>query len=471
MVMQSLHPRAAAIASCALLALVARSSGAELVDLAGAMARARSAAREVAAAEARHDAAEARVRVARSHRLPQLRLSETWIRTDSPSQAFGLQLEQERFSFPEFVAGDPNSPDAIEAATTRLELELPLFTGGEIATRIAQAGHAAEGAARASERTADAAALAAGSAWVRLAQAREQVALLERARDTVAAHVELARAHVEEGMLVRSELLRAEVELARAEDLVIGARGDARIAEAELSFRLAVPLGTAWKLGAVPPPPLFEDDPASWLATAETRADLAAANSRLAAGELEARAERAGRLPRVGLVARGDLVDDRPFGDHGDSTTVLAVAQLDLWNGGRRRAAIAAAEAEAAAGRAEVDQLAEGIRLEVEQALSAARVARARQATAAAALRAAEESLRIVEERFRSGVVRTIDVLDAATARREAETRELVARADAHLAALRLAFASGRPPETVVTSDGEPPAAPVAGTSPGGSQP
>lgn len=449
MVTQSLLLRRAGMALCTAMAVSAPARSEE-IDLAAALARGRSSAREVAAANARLDAAEQRVRVARSYRLPQLRLLETWVRTDSPAQVFALQLEQERFSFPDFVASDPNDPEAEEAATTRFELEVPLYTGGEITTRIDQAAHVAAGATAAGERAADGAALAAGAAWIGLAQAREQVTLLERARDTVAAHVELARAYTDEGMLVRSELLRAEVELAGAEDLLIAARGEASVAEAALSFRLAAPLGSSWELGAVPAPPPIDEELEPWLAAALERDDLAAARSLLAAGELEARAQRAGRFPRVGLVAHGDLVDDHPFGAHGDSTTVMAVAQLELWSGGRRRASIAAAVAEAAAGRAEVDLLGESVALEVEHALTAARVARARQATTAAALASAAESLRIVEERFRAGVVRTIDVLDAATVRREAETRELVARAEATLAALRLAFAAGRAPETAL---------------------
>ena len=66
------------------------------------------------------------------------------------------------------------------------------------------------------------------------------------------------------------------------------------------------------------------------------------------------------------------------------------------------------------------------------------------------ALAAAREAERITEERFKTGVVKMIDLLDAATARREAETRELVARADATAAALRLAVQAGRAPESVL---------------------
>ena len=58
--------------------------------------------------------------------------------------------------------------------------------------------------------------------------------------------------------------------------------------------------------------------------------------------------------------------------------------------------------------------------------------------------------MRIIEDRFRAGVIRSIDLLDAATARREAEMRELVARAEAWLTHLHLALAAGLEPESVL---------------------
>jgi outer membrane protein TolC len=132
----------------------------------------------------------------------------------------------------------------------------------------------------------------------------------------------------------------------------------------------------------------------------------------------------------------------------------MAMASVDLWNGGRHRAAVAAARAEAEAGRRDVERMERGIRLEVEQAWEELQTARARRHTAARSLEAAREAERILEERFRSGVAKTLDLLDAATARREAETRELVARAQTRLAAFRLAFKAGQPPEAALGAAG-----------------
>lgn len=422
------------------------------LSLAEALARGRTGGRGTVAAEARQRAAEAKSKLALSYRLPQLRLSEQWIRTDSPADAFGLLLNQERFSFSDFVAGDPNAPDSLSTAITRIEVEVPLWTGGEISTRIAQAHLAADAAAETTRRAGDQAAFDAAEAWIRLAQAREAVALFEKSRATVAAHVALARDYAAQGMLVRSDLLRAEVELARIDDLLTEARGNARIAEANLGFRLGEPLATSYVLAPLGDPPPLERERASWLAAADGRSDLASARTLLAAGELEAQALRGGLWPRIGLFARHDLVDDKPFGGHGDSTTIAAMATLDLFDGGGKRAAIAAAKAEAEAGRADVERFGEGVQLAARQAYEAAAVALERRATAAAALSAADEAVRIVEERFRAGVVKTTEVLDAATARREAEMRELVARADAWLAHIHLALVAGEPPESILSA-------------------
>jgi outer membrane protein TolC len=187
-----------------------------------------------------------------------------------------------------------------------------------------------------------------------------------------------------------------------------------------------------------------------WLNTAAARPDLASAQRMLAAGELEEKVKKAPLFPRLAFVARGELYGDKPFGSTGTSGSIMAVATWNVFAGGSDRAAALAAREEARAGREDLSRFADGVRLEVRQAYEEAQTARARHETALKALASAREVERITEERFRSGVVKMLDLLDATTARREAETRELVARADAHAATLRLAVKAGRRPESVL---------------------
>lgn len=423
---------------------------AQPLSLAEAMAEARAGGKEVRAAQARYQASEAGVQQAKGFRLPRVSVSEVWSSTDSPAEAFALRLNQRRFSMADFMSADPNRPDRLTTGLSRVELSLPLYAGGELRARIEQAEAAAEAARLRGERTGDLAAFGAGEAYVRLVQAREFRILLEKSRDTVAAHAALAREYAGQGMVVASELLRAEVELARLEDMVLEATGRERVAEANLAFQLGRDQSAVVATANLPEVDGVETDLEWWLAAAVARRDVAAADAMIRAAKLEESALRGAMRPRVGLVARGELVDDRPFGSRGESTTVMAVASLDLYTGGSHRAAVAAARWQAEAGRIEVERMKEGIGLEVREAHATVIAAQARAATARRAVAAARENERIVTERFRAGVVKMLDVLDASTTAREAETRELVARADALASRLRLALAAGIPPETAL---------------------
>ncbi|MGA7993110.1 MAG: TolC family protein, partial [Thermoanaerobaculia bacterium] len=406
-------------------------------------------------ARARRRAAEARASQARAFRLPSLNLTALFMRTNNPAEAFALKLNQGVFSFPEFVASNPNDAAPLNTGITRAEIVLPLFTGGELSGRIDQAKLAADSASETSTWVADNAALAGAEAYVMVAQAEEYAALLHKSFDTVAAHVKLAGDYVKQGILVRSELLRAEVELARMEDLVTEADGRVRIANAYLAFRLGAAAGSSWTLAALPDPRPVATPLDAWLATAAGRSDLGSAQKLLAAGELEEKVKRAPLWPKLALVAKGELYGDKPFGSTGTSGSIMAALTWNVFQGGADRAAAIAAREDARAGREDVARFSEGVRLEVRQAYEEAKTAEARHATAKKALEAAREAERITNDRFRAGVVKTLDLLDATTARREAETRELVTRADAHTGALRLAVKAGRRPESVLNGGTE----------------
>ena len=436
------------VLSGALLAPAAYAS--EPLTLDGAMARARERSREATAAGARKEAAAARTRQATGFRFPSLTFTEMYVRTDAPAESFAFQMNKEKFSFPDFVGSDPNDPGWSGTAVTRLEAVWPLFTGGELSTRIRQAELSADAADKSAAHVSNRVALEAAQAYVQVAQAEELERLLTRARETVNAHVELAEAYVGQGMLVRSELLRARVELARVDDLLEEARGRVRVANANLAFRLGEPQSATWELSPLPAPKPLEGDAAAWVASSADRNDLAAARSLLLAGEMEEKAKKANLFPKLALIARYDLFGTSLFGADGKNGTVMAVATWNLFAGGSDRAAALAAREEARASREDVARFEEGVALEVRQSYEEAATARARHATAEKALESAREAERITQERFAAGVVKTLDLLDATNARREAETRELVARADADTAALKLALAAGRRPESVL---------------------
>jgi outer membrane protein TolC len=396
------------------------------------------------AANERSLAAESRARQATGHRLPSIDLSESFSYTDNPAEVFALKLNQNRFDFSDFMMSDPNNPDPLSTFITSIELTQPIYTGGKLSARIGQAESMASAEQLASSHVLEQVAFETITAFVNLAKAREQVGLLTKARDTTAEHLELAEAYARQGLILDAEVLKATVFLAEMEELLATATNGARLAEAALNFQLGAAQSIPRSLAAMPPPPAADGSLEEWAAAAlDRRRDLRAARSKLEAGRLEEKASRSGYLPEIGAMGKYEFYDDTIFGGNGRSGSIVAFARINLYRGGSDRAAKAAARHETASFEADIERFEEGVLLEVEQALQDLATARIRQDTAAESLAAAREALRVREQRFKQGLDKMIDLLDAETALREAELRELIARFDISLTSYRLLFASG----------------------------
>jgi outer membrane protein len=398
----------------------------------------------VHAADARAEASSERLEQTKRHRWGRLDLAEVFNYSDNPAEVFALTLNQRRFDFNEFFNSDPNEPAALSTFITSLDLTLPIYTGGQLGARIGQAEAMADAGELGRRHTAEQVAFDTTTAFVNLAKARENIELLTEARATTAEHVVLAEAFAEQGFILDADVLKAKVYLSEMDDLLEQAKNGAQLAEAALNFQMGVDQSTPRSLAPLPPPPAVSGNLDDWMTAAiENRQDLAAARQQLAAGRLETKAARSGYLPEVAIVGKYGLYDDTIFGSNGHSGTVMAVARINLLGGLASSKAHRAAELDSASFEADIRRFEEGVQLEVRQAWQNLDTARARHTTARDVLAAAREALRVREHRFKQGLDRMIDLLDAETALREAETRELVARYDVALTTARLRFASG----------------------------
>jgi len=398
----------------------------------------------VQAAAARADAGGERAKQAKGHRWGRLDLAETYNYTDNPAEVFALTLNQGRFDFDDFFTSDPNNPDALSTWMTTLDLTLPIYTGGKIGSRVEQAETMADAGHETWRHTTEQVAFETATSYVNLAKARENVELLATARETTVEHVRLAESYSDQGIILAADVLDARVYLAEMDDLLEQAKNGARLAEAALNFHMGADQATPRELAPLPPPQAVVGELDDWTeAAVAERHDLAAARQQLAAGRLETKAARSGYLPEVAVVGRYGLYDDTIFGSNGHSGTVMAVAKINLFGGIADGNAHRAAELDTVSFEADIRRFEEGVRLEVRQAWQDLETARARLATAEDVLDAAEEALRVREHRFKQGLDKMVDLLDAETALREAETRELVARYDVVLSTYRLHFVSG----------------------------
>ncbi len=398
----------------------------------------------VHAATARAQAAGERTRQAGGFRFPKIDLMEVYNYTNNPAETFALKLNQGRFDFGEFVSTDPNRPDPLTTWITRIELLQPIYTGGKLSARIGQSKAMLGAEELSAAHVREQVTFDTVTAYTNLAKAREYLDLLRKARETTARHVELAEKYAAEGFIVDAEVLKAKVYLAHMDELVEQAENGARLAEAALNFQMGADQTTHRELERIPPPPAVNGDLDLWIADALVRRrDLESARRQLEAGRLEEKVATSGYLPEVGVMARYEWYDRVAFGNNNRSGSVMAVAKINLLRGGSDKAARAAARYQTASFESDIHRFEEGVRLQVQQAWQDLMTSRARHTTATAALESARESLRVREERFKQGLDKMIDLLDAETQLREAQVRELVARHDIALATYRLYFSSG----------------------------
>lgn len=403
---------------------------------------------QLKAVETRAQSARAQARQALAYRLPSVDVSESFVRTSNPAEAFAFQMNQKRFSMTEFgnPANDPNNPEPLNTYMTRVEATLPLFTGGMLHARTIQARRMARAAESEVARAIESVALDAARAWLNLSRARQYRDLMQRALATAEAHQKRAKSYFDQGMLAPSDILRAEVFVAEMREYKTRADEQEQLALAALNFHRGRPQDEAVVLAEQDhfDPSRIETNHAIQTAL-EQRPDLRAAQEKLAAGKEEVNVARSSFLPQVGVVARYDWYDDKFLGDNGESWAIMGQAKLNLFRGGADRHAWRKASLDAQAGEYDLKRFEEGVKLEVRQALAERASAELRHEAALTALTSGRENLRVTEARYEQGVAQMTDLLDAQTALRELEVRELTARFDRQLAEYQIRFVTGQP--------------------------
>jgi outer membrane protein TolC len=334
-----------------------------------------------------------------------------------PSFSAGLTASRQVFNLESFGFTVPEGESPLlgpfNVFDARIRLESALF---DLSSR--RSAQAAGERVRAAELDAAAArdlvVLACGNLYLSTVADEGRIAAAEARVATAEAVSRLARDRQEQGSASALDVLRADVELSRARELRIVAvaeRDKARLALARalgLDPETAIELVQPLEFRALPDVPR-----ARLLELAESkRGDLGAARARLAAAETELAAAKAARIPRLGLAA--------DYGDNGQQTghlletwTFGAALRIPIWEGGRTGARIAAAEAEVAARRAELDDAGRAVREELVGALLDLEAASNRVAVVRESRALAARELEVARDRFGVGLASTLDVVAA----------------------------------------------------------
>ncbi|MBI5895209.1 MAG: TolC family protein [Desulfobacterales bacterium] len=397
---------------------------------------------------ARHqvEAAVAQTTQARSGLLPQVDLSETYSKTNSPLWAFGTRLNQGVITTEDFSPDRLNDPDAIDNFKTALTLTWPLFDGGKSWTGWRQAERNQEAGRLALLRNEQMVIAQTAATYAACLLAVENRNVVTQALETARAHLKVVQDRQRSGLAVKSDELRAQVRIADLEQQQLQAESQMQVALAMLGAIMgrpeAVPAedGLESVLSGAPPP---QGDLDAWVDQALAhRPDLKQLNIQEEIAKAEVHRARSGHYPSLALQGNYEINTEQ-FDDTQDNYTVGAVVQVNLFSGQRISGQSAEAKALLARIRAMREALALGVRVDAQQAFHQAQSAWQSIEVARRAVAQSEEGLRIVADRYENGLLAMVSLLDAQVAHQQAQTQHFKALHDYTVARVALALASG----------------------------
>ncbi len=294
-------------------------------------------------------------------------------------------------------------------------------------------------------RSADAAALAAAVAYVRVAHAEALADARHRDASLSSDLLGIARERVDAGIAPNIDATRAGAQLAEAEALTAGSEADVQRARVELEGALDDPaqakLPLADSLDRLASTDSLDESAAIALARAQ-RPEITAASARVEAARQRARAVTAEWVPSVGLLGDVGRIGraGNPMVTTWQAGVEVSVALVDGFSRQARGSAAAAVLEQAELGQREVVRT---IDLEVRAAMAGTDAVAEQVRAARRQVQFGEQEVDQARTRFAAGVAGNGDVVGALTSLSRARTALTNALAAQAMARLAVAAATG----------------------------
>ncbi|MBJ6723731.1 TolC family protein [Geomesophilobacter sediminis] len=428
---------AAALFPCTVLA------AGETVTVREAVKRALTDNNTLKAARFDEQAAQQTVAAGRGRYLPHLNLETGAALTNSPSRVFMMKLDEGRIGAGDFNPATLNNPSARGDFHTAVTLDQPLWDRS-IGTSVALAAKDAEAATASVEMGREQIAFRVYQAYLEVRRARAMHQIAEQAVADAREHLRLSEVRQKDGVGLKSDRLRAETELAEAEQRQIAAKNDLQVARLRLNLVVGGPTGSALDIVEPPtlaPSPLTEPDLVN-LALAR-RQDLKGGEKQVEKGDLSLRQARDAYFPTVYAGASYQINDrDVPLGWDHDSWSIGVNLRWEIFEGNRRSHDKQRASNARSAAAARLEDARREVSLQVSESLLRRQESAQRLESARKAVAAAEESMRLIAKRFENGLSQMVELMDSEAALNrsraslvEAENGYAAANAEVYFAA------------------------------------
>lgn len=391
-------------------------------------------------------AASAGVREAQSFLMPHVTFTEQAVRGNDPVYVFGSKLRQQRFTTDDFALNKLNMPLPFGNFTTRFAGTWNLFDSFASWRGVNRAREMNIATGHQLERTDQEILFRVVQSYYGVLLATKQLDVAEQSEKTAKSIMDRSEVRYEAGLVVESDLLSAKVRLASREQDLIRAKNNLELARAQLNTAMGVAVDMLYE----PADALTERTlPANSLAELEqkalaTRPDLKRLEAQKSAQELSVAIAKSSFGPRLNAFAGWEMDNPTFFAGGGGNNWLGGIElQIDLFQGGAKRAALSRERANAEKIAALKQAAHNLVGLEVRQAYYDQDASRQQVEVARSAIAEAQESMRIDQDRYDSGLLTITDLLGAEEAVRRTQADYWQAIYQFHISYANLDLACG----------------------------
>lgn len=411
---------------------------------------------EMAAADGRIAQAEAALKAANHARLPQVNTELNVVNSDDALNVFGMKLQERQATFNDFGANEFTGSGALGVApknlnhpgewthyNAKVQLLIPIWNGGKISGYQDQAAALAQAARYGKNAVKQFLTYSVFRAYDAVHTARAYIDVAQKALEAADSYVKTTKNMVEQGIVVKSELLRALVNRSEAQLALDQAQNQEQLALDALRTLLAMDMGEAIEVGDRVMVSLPSEDVVELVSMALTQnPKLAALRKQYESNLAEVKVAKAEQYPHVNALAEKGFNADH-FGTQADSYTVALQAKWKLTDFGVTQATVARMRAKANTQAAKLQSEENQVRLQVIQAWRNYLVARKKIATTRLNEQQAEEANRLVLKRYTAGVATITELLASQAQLDKARADHVAAIYEANLQKAKIRFLTG----------------------------
>lgn len=388
------------------------------------------------------NASESDIGISRSYLMPKVSVGEDFVTTNNPAQVFALKLNQTRLTSTDFAnaPGSFNNPGNITNFLTYGLIQIPVYNKASLeALKMAKIQYSANGYVYL--RKQEELVKNVSQAYLQIGTAQEYIKVAEQGLKEASEHLRIAQVRYKSELGLYSDVLRAKTEVSEAEQKLITANKNFKVAKRALGLLL----GTKNSIEISNVTPVLDlktiDYYQGFMAL---RSDIKAMEANVQNAKNGIKLAQADWFPTLNLNASYNLYNNSyPFGAEGNNYIAGAFFKWDAFDGNKRKYETIKAKYKTKEAEEYLESLKNAVDFKVFEAFLSVEEANKNFELSQVALKSAEEGERLVMKRWQASLSPFVDVLDSQTNLDRARANLIKSSNDLKAQLIALYFESG----------------------------